>query len=295
MSVQDLSQLPPPDLLEVLDYEQIFAEMRDKLIANDPTFTAMTESDPVYKVLEVAAYFRVLDRQRVNEAALAVLLAYAQKNDLDQAGARFNVPRQEITPEDDSTVPPTPAVMEPDADYRRRIQLALEGMSVAGPVNAYKFHALSAHPLVADVTAISKTPGNVLVTILSREGDGRAEQSILDAVTEALSAEDIRPLTDELSVQSANIVNYEIDATLFLAAGPEYEPVLAEARARIEAYTTEQFRLGRNIRKSAIDAALHVAGVQNVVLNKPLNDIVITKEQAGYCTAIKVEYGGEDE
>ncbi|WP_459782372.1 baseplate J/gp47 family protein, partial [Photobacterium sp. R1] len=152
------------------------------LIENDPTFTAMTESDPVYKVLEVAAYFRMLDRQRVNEAALAVLLAYALGNDLDNIGARYYVYRQEISPADDSTVPPTPAVMEPDDDYRRRIQLALEGMSVAGPANAYRFHALSAHPLVSDATAISKTPGSVLITVLSRAGNGSAEPGILDAV-----------------------------------------------------------------------------------------------------------------
>ncbi|MDN3611349.1 baseplate assembly protein [Vibrio ostreicida] len=295
MSIQDLSQLPAPDLLESLDYETIFAQMRDKLLANDPTFTAMTESDPVYKLLEVAAYFRLLDRQRVNEAAQAVLLAYAQNNDLDQVGVRFNVARQQIAPANDTTFPPTPAVMEPDDDYRRRIQLALEGMSVAGPVNAYKFHALSAHPLVADVTAISKTPGHVLVSVLSRQGNGHAEQPILDAVTAALSAEDTRPLTDALAVQSATIINYDIEATLYLDSGPEYEPVLAEAQARIQAYTTEQFRLGRNIRKSAIDAALHVAGVQNVVIHKPLNDVVISKEQAGYCAAISVNYGGEDE
>lgn len=295
MSMQDLTQLPPPDLLEPLSFEAIFAQMRDQLIENDPTFTAMTESDPVYKVLEVAAYFRMLDRQRVNEAALAVLLAYALGNDLDNIGARYYVYRQEISPADDSTVPPTPAVMEPDDDYRRRIQLALEGMSVAGPANAYRFHALSAHPLVSDATAISKTPGSVLITVLSRAGNGSAEPGILDAVKSRLSAEDIRPLTDEVTVQSADIVSYEIDATLYLASGPESEPVLAAAQERIAAYTTEQFRLGRNIRRSAIDAALHAAGVQNVVLHQPAADIVISKEQAGYCINITVNYGGEDE
>ncbi|WP_459782650.1 baseplate J/gp47 family protein, partial [Photobacterium sp. R1] len=93
---------------------------------------------------------------------------------------------------------------------------------------------------------------SVLITVLSRAGNGSAEPGILDAVKSRLSAEDIRPLTDEVTVQSADIVSYEIDATLYLASGPESEPVLAAAQERIAAYTTEQFRLGRNIRRSAI-------------------------------------------
>src|SRR3546814_9711108 len=47
-----------------------------------------------------------------------------------------------------------PAVMESDSDLRRRLVLAPEGYSVAGPEGAYIFHALSAHPDVLDASAI---------------------------------------------------------------------------------------------------------------------------------------------
>ncbi len=214
----------PPELLETLDYEQIFEEMRLRLISLDPTYSALVESDPAYKILEVAAYFRLIDRQRINDAAVATMLAYAQKADLDNIGARYNVERQVITPEDTSTVPPTEAVMEPDDDFRLRIQLRLEGMSVAGPVNAYKYHALSAHAHVADVTAISPNPGEVLVTVLSREGNGTASDDVLTAVRTALNAEDVRPLTDAVTVQSATITNYQIDAILYMPPGRNMKP-----------------------------------------------------------------------
>ncbi|MBY7830884.1 baseplate J/gp47 family protein [Vibrio fluvialis] len=295
MSVQDLSLLSPPELLETLDYEQIFEEMRLRLISLDPTYSALVESDPAYKILEVAAYFRLIDRQRINDAAVATMLAYAQKADLDNIGARYNVERQVITPKDTSTVPPTEAVMEPDDDFRLRIQLRLEGMSVAGPVNAYKYHALSAHAQVADVTAISPNPGEVLVTVLSREGNGTASDDVLTAVRTALNAEDVRPLTDAVTVQSATITNYQIDAILYMPPGPEYEATMAAANTRIAEYTNEQLRLGRNIRRSAIDAALHVSGVQNVKVISPAADIVLDKKKAGYCTSIALSYGGEDE
>jgi phage-related baseplate assembly protein len=79
------------------------------------------------KLLQENAYREVIWRQRVNEAARAVMLAYAAGADLDQIGGNYNVERLVITPADDTTLPPTPAVMESDTDYRLRIQQALRG------------------------------------------------------------------------------------------------------------------------------------------------------------------------
>ncbi|PLL15608.1 baseplate assembly protein, partial [Klebsiella michiganensis] len=58
---------------------------------------------------------------------------------------------------------------------------------------------------------------------------------------------------------------------------------------------TEQRRLGRDIRMSAIYAALHVQGVQRVELREPLADVVLDKTQAAYCTKASVIIGGSDE
>ncbi len=61
------------------------------------------------KLLQENAYREVIWRQRVNEAARAVMLAYAAGSDLDQIGANANLARLVITPADDATFPPTPA------------------------------------------------------------------------------------------------------------------------------------------------------------------------------------------
>ncbi|HIF6898900.1 TPA: baseplate assembly protein, partial [Klebsiella pneumoniae] len=53
--------------------------------------------------------------------------------------------------------------------------------------------------------------------------------------------------------------------------------------------------LGRDVRLSAIYAALHVQGVQRVELMKPLADMVLDKTQASYCTDFKAEIGGSDD
>ncbi|EEV5914885.1 baseplate assembly protein [Escherichia coli] len=57
----------------------------------------------------------------------------------------------------------------------------------------------------------------------------------------------------------------------------------------------EQHRLGRDIRLSAIYAALHVEGVQRVELAAPLADIVLNNTQASFCTEYRVVTGGSDE
>ncbi|TAE85068.1 MAG: baseplate assembly protein, partial [Verrucomicrobia bacterium] len=207
----DLSTLPAPNVIEELSFESIFSAMLADLQARDPAFSALVESDPAYKILEVAAYRELLVRQRVNDAARAVMLAYATGADLDQLGALLGVARFELEPADNEAVPPVPAVMESDTEFRRRIQLSLEGFSVAGPRGAYIFHGLSADPNVLDISATSPDPGEVVITVLSRLGNGSASNDLLDAVEARLNADEIRPLTDLVTVQSASIVNFHVN------------------------------------------------------------------------------------
>jgi phage-related baseplate assembly protein len=291
----DLSQLQPPAVVETLDFETILAEMLADLRARDPSFTALVESDPAYKILEVAAFREVMIRQRVNDAALAVMVAYATGADLDQIAANYNVARLLITPADDTTIPPTEAVYESDDDFRLRIILSLEGYTTAGSKGSYIFHALSASGDCKDVAVTSLTPGTVNVAVLSRQGTGAAPAATIAAVVEALNAEVTRPLCDTVAVTSAQIVNYSISASLTLFPGTGHAEVLAAAQAAAEAYAAEQHRLGRDITRSGIFAALHQPGVQNVTLASPAADIVNAWNQAPWCTSISVTIGGTGE
>lgn len=302
MPTIDLSQLPAPEVIEELDYETLLAERMATLISlypeeeQDAIARALSlESEPIVKVLQENAYREVILRQRINEAAKAGMVAYAIKSDLDQLAANNNVSRLTITPEDASLSPAVAAEMESDSDLRQRIPAAFEGMSVAGPTGAYEFHALSADGKVADASAISPAPAEVMVTILSREGDGTASDELLQTVSDALNDESVRPVGDRLTVQSVEIVKYAVDAVIYVYPGPGVEPVLAAAKAQLSAYITAQRRLGRDIRLSALYAALHVQGVQRVELHQPLADMVLNKTQASYCTAATVVVGGSDE
>jgi len=302
MATIDLSQLPRPNVIEALDFETLFSERKERLISLYPEEereavrrTLGFESEPIVKVLQESAYREMLLRQRVNEAAQAVMVAYAIGNDLEQLGANNNTPRLTIVPADAEAIPPVEEVKESDADYRQRIPAAFEGMSVAGPTGAYEFHAQSADGKVADASAISPAPAEVTISVLSRDGDGTASPELLATVSAALNDEAVRPVADRLTVQSAQIVNYQIDATLYVYPGPAIEPIMADAELRLKSYINEQRRLGRDIRLSAIYAALHTQGVQRVELAAPLADVVLDRTQAANCTDYRIRIGGSDE
>lgn len=302
MAIVDLSLLAAPDVVDELDYETILAERKATLVSLYPeeqqeavARTLTLESEPIVKLLQENAYREVIWRQRVNESARAVMLAYAAGNDLDNIGANFSVGRLVIMPADETTLPPTLAVMESDTDYRLRIQQAFEGMSVAGSGGAYQFHGRSADGRVADISVTSPSPACVTISVLSRENNGVASDELLTVVRNALNAEDVRPVADRVTVQSADIVNYQITASLYLYPGPESEPIRAAAVKKLEGYISAQHRLGRDIRLSAIYAALHVEGVQRVELAAPVADLVLSSAQASFCTDYSIVIGGSDE
>lgn len=278
MSTIDLTKIPPPNVVEVLDFEVIYQEILTAFKALYPDWTAALESDPVVKLLELAAYREALIRARVNDAAQACMLAYATGGDLENLAALLGITRLS----GDNTV-------ESDDRLRLRAQMALEGETVAGSSGSYIFHTLSASNLVKDVAIDSPTPGQVRVTVLSTAGDGEPDAGLLDTVNTYLSADTRRPLTDEVIVEAAEIIPFAVEATLYVYAGPAPEPIMAAAQAAVQAYVTGHAKFGWDITLSGLYAALHQpGGVKKVVMASPVADVAIGARQASHCTGIDI-------
>lgn len=294
-STIDLSRLPPPDAVEVLSFETLLAANRAILLDAAPELAPVMalESEPAVKVLEVLTYVQMLTLNRVNQGVRAVMPALATGADLDQLGVIVGIQRLVIDPgvPEDGIAP----TLEGDEAFRRRFTLAPEGFSVAGPAGAYEFHALSADGAVLDASAVSPDPGEVLVTVLARTGDGEASAELLELVEARVSADDVRPLTDHVTVQSASIKPYEIRATIRTYAGPDTSVVMNKAQAAADAFVVENHRLGRDVNRSSIYAALTAAGVMRVDLTQPAANIVCDETEAAYCTAIVLVHGGIDD
>lgn len=290
--VINLSDLPVPDAIVVPDAAVIFGAWLARLRELDPEFDALVESDPAYKQGEVTAFQLTLAFQRVNDAVRAVFLASAQKADLDQIGAAFNVERMVIVPANPEAVPPTDAVMEEDDAFRERIQLSWSQLNTAGARNAYRFHARSADEDVLDADAYGPEEhgraGEVDVYVLSREGNGTASEALLDAVSARLNADEIRPLTDFVTVKSAIINDYTVTAELEIPDGPDAGEVLENAKNTLMSYTRLANRINGMVPLSAIYAALQQTGVARVILSSPRADIEPATGTAPRCAAVNV-------
>jgi phage-related baseplate assembly protein len=314
----DLSRLPAPSFITPPSYEEERAALVALFQTMLPEFDTTVPSDPAVKLLEVIAYYFMLKVQEFNERALQTMLPYSTGADLDNLGALVNVERLIITEATGSE----PAIYESDADLRRRIQLAPESFSVAGPATAYRFHALSADATIADALASSPTPdditaivigvlqahgvapelvtammsalaaadwpGDVLVSVLSRLGNGTASADQIAAVEAVVNNRAVRPLTDRVKVASVSLLTFNVLAILTLFHGPDAVVVLAAAEARLAAYLADARKIGRPVTRSGIIAALHVEGVLNVDLIEPVTDILPDGTQLAHCTGTDV-------
>lgn len=322
----DLSLLPRPTVIEPLSYQSYLDEMQAVVVAALPDLV-LTEADPAMKVLRICAGFRLSDRQAFNDDAVSRMLAYAVGPDLDHLGVLVGVERFTITPADPET--DTPAVMEADDDYRQRIANGLDAFSVAGPQGAYVARSRAAHPDVLDASADAATPddiravvmsvladheadsgliaametaldesrwpGDVDITLLARSGDGTASPEVIASVDAALSAEDVRPMTDNVIVSSAEIIPYAVEATYRIEAGPDGAVVEAAMMEKAEAYAAYLKKLGRDVTTDGWIAALRVAGVTKLNLISPAADIIMSDRQAGHCTGITLSPVGVGE
>ncbi len=293
----DLASLPLPDVLEVLDFESILATRKAALIAlwpedeqADIAATVELESEPLARLLQENSYRELVLRQRINDATRAVMLAFANGNDLEQRAALFGLLRLVVTPADpDNNID---EVDEDDDDLRRRIQLAPQGFSVAGPAAAYVSKALAVDGQLLDAKTSRPQPGDVLVTLLARDGDGTVPQSIIDAVDAALSAEDQRPLNDTVFVASAEIVTYRIHAKGYTKSAGGADVLLAQAAKNAQAYADKVHRIGVGVAVSAITGVLQAAGLTKTELIEPAADLVIDDTQASFCLEVVIENGG---
>ena len=288
-SAIDLSQLSAPQLIDALDYESVLAALMEDVngrfqAAGVDYDVGGLETDPVKIVLEIAAYRELILRALVNDKARAVLIAYAVGSDLDHLGALFGTTRKVLVPASGTSA----AVMESDADYRRRIQLAPEAFSVAGPAGAYVYFALSAASEIADAHAFSPADGRVTVVIAGADG-AQVSDASLAAVVDRFELADTVPLTDAVSVQRAALVEVPVQAVLTLSRGPDPDLVAAQAQAQVLAYFASRYRIGLGVYRSGLMAALSVGGVDSVALSEPANDVDLSDTEIAIPGAVTIE------
>ena len=301
----DMSTVAPPDVVQPLDFEAVFSALKTEILARLPELADVLEleSEPITKLLQVMAYREVLLRQRVNEAARSVMVAYAVGGDLEQIGANYGVAR--LPGEDDTRL-------------RHRVQQAFNRLAAAGPADAYRQHALGVSAEIRDVQVFSEAPGRITVTVLAphlvptAEADttqaaaGRAlfgpapigghalviqpnDGPLLRAVLQTLNAEDVRPLTDAVVVRAPRLVTFAVAAVVEVLPGPDAQLVLERRRVALKAYLVSCQTQGTDVTRAGIVAALVEPGVKDVRLAQPTGNVTVAQGEIAACIAIDVQ------
>jgi len=183
--------------------------------------------------------------------------------------------------------------VEDDDSYAERIRLSPESFSVAGPTEAYRYWAMTAHPSIVDVSVHSPAPMMVEIRPLLQGGE-LPGQEILDAVYEMCNDRRRRPLTDQVQVLAPEVVNYDIDLTYWIST--EDASVAIEIQERVnqaiqEYIIWQKSRLGRAIDPSELIARVKNAGAKRVVVTEPINQ-PIEKYEVAIEQDVNVEFGG---
>jgi phage-related baseplate assembly protein len=278
----DLSTLQPPGVVETIDYQSIKLAILEDLVARDPSFTALLESDPAVRLVEAFAYREMVLRQRINDAAQSNLIATATGADLDNLAAFYGVQRATSADASGNTL------TETDDRLRLRVQLAPDALSCAGPANSYLYFAFSADMRVADASAVSPAPGHVVVSIYSTDNAGVPAADLLAAVTAALNADDVRPLTDVVTVQPAVINHYSVAATVTLYPGPDAAVVQTAIVNALTNYTLGVQKLGYGVTLTGLYGAIAQAGVQDAVIQTPATEIAGDPYHINVCDSVTV-------
>ncbi|BAR61977.1 hypothetical protein NK6_8833 [Bradyrhizobium diazoefficiens] len=248
----DFARLPPPQVIEEIDYEVLLKRYQAKVLELRPELAAAIalEQSPTNVILEAESYGEMIVRERINAAARACMLPFATGSDLEVIGARFNVQRMEG---------------ELDPRLRRRIQLSMESFSTAGSPGSYIFHALSVSTQVKDVSAVAERgTGRVTVTIMADGTNPVPSSTLVDAVYDRLMSDGIKPLTDDIRVLPVTKIPVDLSANLTLYPGPDASLVIADVNKSLTSLRNRVSQIGMDLKRSAVIAALTQEGVQNV-------------------------------
>ena len=158
-----------------------------------------------------------------------------------------------------------------DDEYYELMRSSMDAYSTAGARGGYVYWAKQESTEIADVIATSPTPGVVKLYVLMKDGTAAGEE-IKAKVLAACSADERRPLTDYVSVEDPESVDYRIRFTYYIQEGgtESAEALEAAVREKVDQYVTWQCaKLGRDINPSRLISMLMETGIKRVDLTEP--------------------------
>lgn len=183
--------------------------------------------------------------------------------------------------------------VESDDALAERIYIASSAYSVAGPKDAYVYWTKTASSNIVDVSVTSPAPCEVDVRFILEGGELPGE-ALIEKVNAILQDENIRPLTDLVSVSAPDVVSYDINLTYYInesdkAAAGNIQNLVNTA---VETYKTWQSSaIGRDINPSYLIGKVMTAGAKRVTVTSPVYTELTNSQIAGLGN-VTISYGG---
>lgn len=177
--------------------------------------------------------------------------------------------------------------------YRERIRLASAKISTAGHELGYIYHAKSADANITDVVITSPNPGEILITVLMKNGE-LPDETVLNKVKSACSPKHVRPQTDKVTAAAPTVSNYNINLTYYISALDSINEAIIkdEVKAAVEAYKLWQdTKIGRDINPDELRKYILNAGACRVDLVSP-SFTELGETQLAKVGTVTVDYGG---
>lgn len=181
---------------------------------------------------------------------------------------------------------------EDDVSYANRIRTAINTFSVAGPKKAYEYHAKSANSNILNINVCSPSAGMVEVYILMNDGQ-LPDKAICNSVKAYLSSDDIRPLTDYVTVSAPVPKDYAINIDYTIDDGDirMQDAIKTAIMKATENYRLwQQSKISRDISPEQLISAVIGAGATHIDFKtlSPRDCVTLNDNEVAQCSAITI-------
>ena len=189
------------------------------------------------------------------------------------------------------------ADIESDESLADKIFLAPSGFSVAGPTDAYAYFCKAHNSQIDDVYVDSPTPGSVVVYI-TMEGSKLPEEAVIEDLEEYLKDDQVRPLTDNVSVSAPQTVDYSVSVKYWInrSSAGQASALQEDIEAAVQSYIEwQQAKIGRDINPDQLIQMMVAAGAKRVEITAPAFKSIQKTQIPAITDEATVTYGGVED
>lgn len=184
-----------------------------------------------------------------------------------------------------------------DERYKERIKLYQSTKSTAGAESTYEYYAKSADASIADVKVSSPAPCEINILVLCKDGK-IPDEELLAKVEASVTAKEVRPLGDRVTVSGVEPVTYDIELVYYMPVEEEnavVEHVEADGGAIDKYIAWQSEKIGRAInpdrlRGEILKSVVYPIGAERVEIVSPTYQAITSTQIAQWSGVAKISH-----